>query len=124
MRGNGKARSGVATPEQAKMGAGSTTDDTTATRGRQTGKITDFLSYSQENAMPLRHLRELLHLPARTIRLMIRAERLHGVPICEDSKSGYYLPKTTGERDLCAKRLRHRAAQIVKVADAIEGVEV
>ena len=82
-------------------------------------KVADFLLPGQQSAIPLKHLKDLLHLDGRKVRLMIRAERLAGTPICEDSQSGYYLPKSTNERDLCAKRLRHRAAQIIKAADAI-----
>ena len=87
-------------------------------------KVADFLSTGQQNAVPLKHLKDLLHLDGRTVRLMIRAERLSGTPICEDSQSGYYLPRSTNERDLCAKRLRHRAAQIIKVADAIAAATI
>lgn len=72
----------------------------------------------------MKHLKDLLHLDGRAVRLMIRRERLGGVPICEDSKNGYFLPNSPGERDLCAKRLRHRAAQIVKVADAIAAADI
>lgn len=97
---------------------------TTAPLSRQAVKVADFLSPGQQNAVPLKHLKGLLHQSGREIRLMIRAERLRGVPICEDSKSGYYLPKSTNERDLCAKRLRHRAAQIIKVADAIAAADI
>lgn len=88
----------------------------------QSIKIADFLSKGESHAVPLRHLRELLHLPARTVRLMIRAERLAGTPILESSKAdgGYFMPENDHERDLCARRLRHRAAQIIAVADAIE----
>ena len=88
----------------------------------QAVKISDFLSTGEQNAIPLRHLRDLLHLPARTIRSMIRQERLHGVPILESSKAdgGYYLPGNDHERARCVQSLRQRAAEIVKVADAIE----
>lgn len=98
--------------------------NTTPPSPPQAVKISDFLSTGEQNALPMRHLRELVHLPARTVRLMIRAERMAGTPILENSRTGYYLPSSTGERDLCAKRLRHRAAQIVKVADAIEGADI
>ena len=89
----------------------------------QAVKIADFLSRGEVHAIPLRHLRDLLHLPARTIRLMIRAERMRGTPLLESSKAdgGYYLPGNDHERARCVQRLRHRAAEIVKVADAIEG---
>ena len=89
-------------------------------------KIADFLSRGETHAVPLRHLRDLLHLPARTIRSMIRAERMSGTPILESSKAdgGYYLPGSDHERARCVRRLRHRAAQIVAVANAIEKAEV
>ena len=92
----------------------------------QAVKIADFLSRGEAHAAPLRHLRELLHLPARTIRLMIRAERMSGTPILESSKAtgGYYLPGNDHERARCVQSLRQRAAEIVKVADAIEGAGI
>ena len=92
----------------------------------QAVKIADFLSRGETNALPLRHLRDLLHLPARKIRLMIRAERMSGTPILESSKAdgGYYLPGNAHERARCVQRLRRRAAEIVKVADAIEGAGI
>lgn len=95
---------------------------TTVSPPGQSIKIADFLGKGEGRAIPLRHLRELLHLPARTVRLMIRQERLSGVPILESSKAdgGYFMPENDHERDLCARRLRHRAAQIIAVADAIE----
>lgn len=89
-------------------------------------KIADFLSRGETNALPLRHLRDLLHLPARTIRLIIRAERMSGTPILESSKAdgGYYLPGNDHERARCVQRLRRRAAEIVKVANAIEEADI
>ena len=112
------------------MGAGldgSTTSNHKSTTPAPTDSrahIADFLSKGEAHAIPLRHLRELLHLPARTVRLMIRQERLSGIPILENSRTGYYLPDRPNERDLCAKRLRHRAAQIIKVADAIAAADI
>lgn len=84
--------------------------------------IADFLSKGEAHAIPLRHLRELLHLPNQTIRLMIRRERLSGVPILESSRAtgGYFLPDSDHERVRCVQRLRRRAAEIVRVADALE----
>lgn len=95
---------------------------TTAPPPGQPTKIADFLSKGEAHAIPLRHLRELLHLPARTVRLMIRQERLLGVPILESSKAdgGYFLPDSDHERARCVQSMRRRAAEIVKVADAIE----
>ena len=92
----------------------------------QSVKIADFLSQGESNAVPLRHLRELVHLPARTVRLMIRQERLHGVPILESSSAtgGYFLPGNDHERARCVRRLRKRAAEINRVADCVEGAAV
>lgn len=97
---------------------------TTVLPSGQAVKIADFLSPGQQNAVPLKHLKDLLHLDGRKARLMIRAERLTGVPICEDSRTGYFLPANDRERDLCAKRLRHRAAEIALVAEAIAAADI
>lgn len=96
---------------------------TTPTPAGQAVKVADFLSKGEAHAIPLRHLRELLHLPARTVRLMIRAKRLAGTPILESSKAtgGYYLPGNDLERARCVRSMRRRAAEIVRAADAIEG---
>lgn len=97
---------------------------TTAPPPGQPTKIADFLLPGQQNAVPLKRLKELLDLDGRVVRLAIRKERLAGAPICEDSRAGYYLAKNTDERDLCARRLRHRAAQIVAVANAIAAADI
>lgn len=83
--------------------------------------IADFLSHGQENAIPLRELKNLLHLNGRTVRLMIRAERLSGTPILSDNQTGYYLPGNDQERTRCIRSMKRRAAEIVRAADAIEG---
>jgi len=127
-----RTRPGAGTPRRAKLEAGteqattSMTHDTTTSPPGQAVKIADFLSRGEGHAVPLRHLRDLLHLPARKIRSMIRAERISGTPILESSKAdgGYYLPGNDHERARCVQRLRRRAAEIVKVADAIEGAGI
>lgn len=93
---------------------------TTRPPSRQAVHIADFLNHGEDHAIPMCHLRELLHLPARTIRLMIRRERLSGTPILEDSRTGYYLPGNEHERARCVQRLKRRAAEIVRVAEAID----
>ena len=105
-----------------RQGHVSTHNNTTSPPPGQ--RISDLLSHGAENGVTLRHLEKLTDLDGRTLRLMIRQERLGGVPICEDSKNGYFMPSSTDERDTCAKRLRHRAAQIVKVADAIAEADI
>ena len=47
---------------------------TTTAAGRQR-KVSDFLSHGRENAVPLRHLKKLLEVDGRTVRLMIERER-------------------------------------------------
>lgn len=68
----------------------------------------------------MKRLKELLDLDGRTVRLMIRGERLQGTPILADCVSGYYLPGDDRERAQCVRSMRRRAAEIVKAADAIE----
>ena len=97
---------------------------TTAPTPGQALHVADFLSRGADHAVSLRRLRELIHLPARTVRLMIRSERLAGTPILESSNplcGGYYLPGTSDERMRCVRRLRKRAMEIERTADAIEG---
>lgn len=94
---------------------------TISTPSGQELHIADLLSHGQENAIPLRELKNLLHLDGRTVRLMIRAERLSGIPILADCRSGYYLPGNDHERARCVRSMRRRAAEIVRAADAIEG---
>lgn len=125
-----RTRPDVGASKRAEMGAAALTgastpicDCTTPSLPGQAFRVADLLLHGRENAQPLKHLKGLLHTDGRTVRLAIRAERLSGIPICEDSRSGYYLPSNAQEKDLCAKRLRHRAAEIVKVADAIEGAD-
>lgn len=107
-----------------RQGHVSASQSTTPAPQGQALKISGLLSHGAENGVTLHHLEKLTDLDGRTVRLMIRQERLGGVPICEDSRSGYYMPSSADERDTCAKRLRHRAAQIVKVADAIAAADI
>lgn len=122
------ARPDVAASERAKAEmvalAGTTfpkADFITPTPPGQGLHIADLLSHGQENAIPLRELKNLLHLDGRTVRLMIRAERLSGTPILSDNRTGYFLPGNDHERVRCVRSMRRRAAEIVKAADAIEG---
>lgn len=87
-------------------------------------RVSDYLLPGQQNAIPLRHLKDLLHLDGRKVRLMIRAERLSGTPILADNQTGYYLPGNDHERARCVRSMRRRAAEIVRAADAIEGAGI
>ena len=95
---------------------------TTTAAGRQR-KASDFLSHGQENAVPLRHLKTLLGIDERSIRLMIESERRGGTPICADNLTGYYLPANEDEKAACVRSMRHRAREIMKTARAIEQAE-
>ena len=121
------ARPDIAVSERAKeTGAASRqattsiTDFNTASAPGQAVKVADFLSPGRQNAIQLRHLKDLLHLDGRTVRLMIRAERLAGTPILADNQTGYYLPGNDHERARCVRSMRRRAAEIVRAANAIE----
>ena len=59
-------------------------------------------------------------LDGRTVRAMIAAERLAGVPILSDNSTGYFLPGNKGERERFVRSMRHRAREIERAADAIE----
>lgn len=83
-------------------------------------KVADLLSHGRENAIPRRELERLTGLDGRTVRLMIEAERRTGTPILSDSSTGYYLPATEHERAACVRSMRHRAAEILAAARAIE----
>lgn len=83
-------------------------------------KVADLLSRGRENAIPRRELEKLTGLDGRTVRLMIERERREGSPILADNATGYYLPATEYERAACVRSMRHRAAEILAAARAIE----
>lgn len=127
-----KTRPGIAVPDRVvengsiyEMAQPSTKNDTTFPAERQPLlRIADLLLHGEQNALPMKHLKELTKLDSRTIRLMIHAERLSGTPICANNRSGYYLPESERERMECVKSMRHRSAEIARTADAIEQAEV
>ena len=97
-------------------------DCTTAGADRQR-KVSELLNRGRENAVPLRHLKKLLEVDERTVRLMIQHERLTGTPICADNLTGYYLPANEEEKSACVRSMRHRAGEIMRTARAIEQAE-
>ena len=107
-----------------KAATTSTFQSTTPTPPGQAVKIADLLGHGQNAAVPLRHLKELAGLPGREVRRLIQAERLRGVPILSDNINGYYLAADAQEREKFIKSMRGRAAEIIRVADAVEGAEV
>ena len=85
-----------------------------------TGPISRLLSHGRENAIPLRHLTAMTKLDGRTVRAMIAAERLAGVPILSDNSTGYYLPGNAAEKERFIRSMKHRAKEIDRAAEAIE----
>lgn len=124
MRENKKARPTVGAVEQAKTGNvledSYSRDHCTSNPVAGQIKISDFLSTGQENAIPLRHLKEVMGTDGRTVRLMIQRERLAGVPILADNQTGYFLPANEDEQQRCVRSMKHRAGEIIKTAQAIE----
>ena len=84
------------------------------------GPISRLLSHGRENAIPLRHLTAMTKLDGRTVRAMITAERLAGVPILSDNSTGYYLPGDDAEKVQFIRSMKHRAQEIERAAEAIE----
>jgi hypothetical protein len=68
----------------------------------------------------MRDLVSLTGLDARTVRVMIQAERLAGAPILSDNKRGYFLPGDDEERREFVRSMRHRAEAILRAAEAVE----
>ena len=124
MRKNRKARPTVGAVEQARTGNvlenSYSRDHCTSNPVAGQIKISDFLSTGQENAIPLRHLKEVMGTDGRTVRLMIQRERLAGVPILADNQTGYFLPANEDEQQRCVRSMKHRAGEIIKTAQAIE----
>lgn len=84
------------------------------------GPISRLLMHGQENAIPLRHLTAMTKLDGRTVRAMIAAERMAGVPILSDNSTGYYLPGNAAEKERFIRSMKHRAKEIERAAEAIE----
>ena len=88
--------------------------------GQQHNGIASLLLPGAGNAVPLRELAAWTGLDERDVRRAIRRERLAGVPILADNRSGYFLPSSEAERAACVRPMRHRARQILAAAAAIE----
>jgi hypothetical protein len=83
-------------------------------------RVQELLCPGQENAILMRDLVSLTGLDARTVRVMIQAERLAGAPILSDNKRGYFLPGDDEERREFVRSMRHRAEAILRAAEAVE----
>lgn len=87
-------------------------------------EIAELLGHGPENGLRLSELVSLTGWTGRVVRRMIQAERLGGVPILSNCRSGYYLPSSGEDRAACVRSLRGRAKEILDVAAAIEAAEV
>ena len=92
--------------EKQRTSSNSRNKHITQAPGGQWG-IADLLLPGRENAIPRRELERLTGLDGRTVRLA-------------DNATGYYLPATEHERAACVRSMRHRAAEILAAARAIE----
>lgn len=88
--------------------------------GRQI-QISGYLLAGAKNAIPRRHLQQLIGLSDRELRRRIQEARLAGCPILSDNQSGYYLPADDLERTRFVRSMRSRAREIEAVAAAVEG---
>lgn len=87
---------------------------------KQAGYISQFLSAGAGQGLHLRDLVRLTDRAEREVRQMIQAERLRGIPILADNKSGYYLPSNDAEKAAFVQSMRHRANEIHRAAEAVE----
>lgn len=118
-----KVRPGVAAPERASGTAACAATYSEIYSTSLAGQISMFLLPGRSNAVPLAQLCSLTGLDGRTVRQMIASERLRGVPVLSDNSSGYFLPADESERAQFVRSMRHRAGEILRVADAVEGQE-
>lgn len=123
----GKARLAGGTARRAEETAATANDqkfsrshNTTSQERVQAGFISQFLLAGAGQGL---HLRDLVKMTGRTereVRQMIQAERLRGIPILADNKSGYYLPSSGEEKAAFVRSMRHRADEIHRAAEAVE----
>lgn len=83
--------------------------------------VADLLSCGAENGITLRHLAWLTNLPGREVRRQIERERRAGALIISDNQHGYFLADDPAEAQRFARSMRHRAREILRTAQAIEG---
>lgn len=95
-------------------------EDTTPISARQPLRIAELLSHGVANGQTITDLERLTGWKSREIRRMIEFERRSGSLIISDNRNGYYLTADPGEAQRFAQSMRHRAAEIVKTAEAIE----
>lgn len=103
-----------------KAASTSTTKFTTPGGSGQTFRVADLLPTGQQNAVPLRHLKELTGLPGRELRRLIQLERKAGTLILSDNLRGYFIAADEGEVQAFVKSMRHRSAEVWLTAAYVE----
>lgn len=121
--GDCSTRTAAETGTVCETASNSISHDITVTEVRQI-QIKDFLLAGAENAVPRRHLRQIIGLSDRELRRRIEQERRNGTAICSDNLSGYYIAANEAERRRFINSMLHRAAEIAKTAAAIEEAEL
>lgn len=106
--------------EQTRLEGVLLSEEDSSTDWRIAQGISALLLPGGENAIPLHHLMRVTGCDARMIRQLIHRERLAGIPILANMRSGYYLASSDGERAWWIKTMLHRAGEIERAARAVE----
>ncbi len=85
-------------------------------------RIASLLNKGRRYAVTAKDISAITGLNVRVIRQMIQDERLAGEPILATTKDGYFLPGCKAEIDEFIRSMRGRAAEVVRVADAVEAI--
>jgi len=84
-------------------------------------KLFDMIPEGEAHAIPKTELAQALGLPERTLRQLVHKERRMGRQILTNCQTGgYYRPVDPSDSMRFVNSMRHRAAETVAVADAIE----
>ena len=95
-------------------------DDYTTSGAEMQERILKLLRHGAENALTLNDLTNVTGFDPRAIRRAIHKARRDGVPILSDCEHGYFYPGSASEKRKFVRSMRHRAAQILAVARAVE----
>lgn len=115
-----KARPDGDASEQAKMETSRTGKNPRDNFTTAKDPISKYLMEGQENGLHLQDLVRITGWTEREVRQQIHRERRRGIPILSDNANGYFLPANEDEREHCVRSMRHRAAEILRAAAAIE----
>ena len=89
-----------------------------ATAPRQVA-IESLIPRGRRNAVTSAELAAVSGITTRRVTILIRRARLRGVPICSNG-SGFWIAETDEDLRRCAARLHLRAAEIHRVASALQ----